>query len=227
MRIKVGPHSKLLSLEMTASSRKQFDEVFQKLEKLGLLLLSDVNLPSIATLVAGEKVSGSWWSHKAAQRIFAVSELLEDHTDVLIMKLVSNKVTFVHRELWGHVYSIGVAREDWQLKNLSPVAKRLLKALDDEGVLQTNKLGKDFGPKPADTARELESRLLLHANQIHTESGAHAKVIETWGHWARRAGFRASAKSPAAARRFLEQRIAEMNAEFGGNGKLPWPPGTG
>jgi hypothetical protein len=208
---------------MTAGLKKQFAEVFQQLEKFGLLLLSDSNLPNVATLVAGEKVSGSWWSHKAAQRIFAVSELLEDHSDVLIMKLVSKKVTFVHRELWGHIYSIGVAREDWQLKKLPTVAKQLLKALDDQGSLQTNKLGKEFGPKPADTARELESRLLLHASQMHTESGAHATVIETWRAWAERAGFRATAKNPATARHFLEQRLAEMNEEFGGNGKLPWP----
>jgi hypothetical protein len=226
MRIKVGPHSKLLSLEMTAGSRKQFDEVFQQLQKVGLLLLSDANLPSVATLVAGEKVSGSWWSHKAAQRIFVVSELLEDHTDVLVMKLVSNKVTFAHRELWGHIYSIGVAREDWQLKKLWPVAKQLLNALDDQGSLQTNKLGKEFGPKPADTARELESRLLLHASQMHTESGAHATVIETWPKWAERARFRGMAKNPATARHFLEQRLAEMNEEFGGKGKLPWPSGA-
>ncbi len=226
MRIKVGPHSKLLSLEMTAGLRKQFDEIFQKLERLGLLLLSDANLPSVATLVAGEKVSGSWWSHKAAQRIFAVSELLEDHSDVLIMKLVSNKVTFVHRELWEHIYSIGVAREDWQLENLSPVAKQLLKSLDDQGSLQTNQLGKEFGPKPANTARELESRLLLHASQMHTESGAHATVIETWPTWAQRAQFRVRAKNPAKARHFLEQRLAEMNEECGGKGKLPWPAGA-
>lgn len=211
---------------MTADLKKQFEKVFLQLEKFGLLLLFDSNLPSVATLVAGEKISGSWWSHKAAHRIFAVSEMLEDHKDVLVMKLVSNKVTFVHRELWVQLYSIGVAREDWQLKKLSPVAKQLLKTLDDQSVLQTNKLSKEFGPKPADTARELESRMLLHANQIHTESGAHAKVIETWPAWAKRAGFRAEQKNPAAARRFLEQRITEMNEEFGGNGKLPWPAGT-
>ena len=202
---------------------KQFDQVFQQLEKFGLLLLVDSNLPNVATLVAGEKVSGSWWSHKAAQRIFVISETLEDHADVLLLKLVSNKVTFVHRELWGRIYSIGVAREDWQLSKLSPVAKRLLNTLDDQGSLLTNKLGKEFGPKPAETARELESRLLLHANQIHTESGAHAKVIETWDTWADRAGLRVKASNPAAARRFLEQRLKDMNEEFGGKGKLPWP----
>ena len=208
---------------MTATLRKEFDEVFLQLEKFGLLLLSDSSLPNVAGLVAGEKVSGSWWSHQAAHRIFAVSEMLEDHSDVLIMKLVSNKVTFVHRELWGRIYSIGVAREDWQMQKLSPVAKQLLRTLDAEGLLQTNTLGKEFGPKPAEPARELESRLLLHANQIHTESGAHAKVLETWPMWAKRAGFRAKANSPAASRRFLEQRLAELHENFGGTSKLPWP----
>jgi hypothetical protein len=173
--------------------------------------------------VADEKVSGSWWSHKAGQRIFVVSEMLEDHPDVMIMKLVSDKVTFVHRELWGRVYSIGVAREDWQLKKLSPAAKRLLKELDAQGWLQTNKLGKEFGAKPGETARELESRLLIHANQMHTESGAHTKVIETWEAWAKRVGFRARPKNPAAARRFLEQRLVELHENFGGTSKLPWP----
>jgi len=200
---------------------KLFDKVFLQLHELGFLLLTDPSLPSVSRLVADAPVRGSWWSHESAREIFAVSEMLEDHADVLIVKLISEKVTFVHRELWGHIYSIGVAREDWQLKNLTPSAKQLLEALDAEGVLQTNKL-KKFGPKPGEAARELELRLLLHANQIHTESGAHAKVIETWDIWAQRAGFRARAKSPALARRFLEKRLAEINADFGGDGRLPW-----
>ena len=211
---------------MTANPGKEFEKVFLQLEKFGLLLLSDSSLPNVATLVAGEKVSGSWWSHKAAQRIFVISETLEDHADVLLLKLVSNKVTFVHRELWGRIYAIGVAREDWQLSKLSPVAKRLLNTLDDQGSLLTNKLGKEFGPKPAETTRELESRLLLHANQIHTESGAHAKVIETWPAWAKRASFRARATSSVTARRFLEQRLKDLHENFGGTSKLPWPADT-
>ena len=208
---------------MTAALRKDFNEIFHQLQEFGLLLLTDPTLPNVAALVAGEKVSGSWWSHKAAHRIFAVSEMLEDHSDVLVMKLVSNKVTFVHRELWRKIYSIGVAREDWQLQKLSPVAKQLLKTLDAQGVLQTDKLGKEFGRKPAETTRELEARLLLHANQIHTESGAHAKVIETWPTWAKRAGFRTRATSPVTARRFLGQRLKDLHQKFGGTSKLPWP----
>lgn len=207
---------------MTASLRTTFDKVFLQLEKLGLLLLSDASLPNVAGLVAGERIRGSWWSHKNAQTIFAVSEMLEDHPDVMVMKLVSEKVTFVHRELWGHVYSIGIAREDWQLKNLTAEAKLLLKTLDAEGSLQTNKLGKKFGTKPAETARELELRLLLHANQIHTESGAHAKVLETWDAWAKRVVYRAKAVSPSTARLSLERALTQMNADYNGNGRLPW-----
>jgi hypothetical protein len=203
---------------MTADIRKQFDKVFLQLQELGLLLLSDANLPSVSGIVTGEKLRGSWWAHKQAQTIFAVSEMLEDHTDVLITKLISDKVTFVHRELWGRIYSIGVAHEDWQLKNLSPAAKLLLRAVDAEGTLGTNKLGKKLGTKPA---REIELRLLVHAEQKHSESGAHTKVLETWDTWAERAGFRAKAQSAPAARRFLEQRLAQINMN-NGYGSLPW-----
>ena len=214
-------HSKLLSGEMTADIRKQFDKVFLQLQELGLLLLSDANLPSVSGLVTGEKLRGSWWSHKHAQTIFAVSEMLEDHSDVLITKLISDKVTFVHRELWGRIYSIGVAREDWQLKNLSSAAKLLLKTVENEGSLEMNKLGKKFGAKPGDPARELELRLLVHAEQKHSESGAHTKMLETWDTWAERAGFRARPLSAPASRRFLEQRLAQIRMN-NGYGTLPW-----
>jgi hypothetical protein len=203
---------------MTADLRKQFNEVFQQLESMGLLLLSDSTFPNIASIVAKERVKGSWWGHRDSHAIFSVSQMLEDHPDVLVMKLVSGKVTFVHRELWGRVYSIGVAREDWQMKKLSAAGKLLLKRLDADGFLETNRLTKAFGAKPGDTARELEARMLVHSEQIHTESGAHAKVLETWPAWANRTKYKVSAKRPSAARRFLEQRLESINAGC----SLPW-----
>lgn len=211
-------HSKIVSMEMTAASQKNFDKVLAHLRKFGLLLLSDAALPNVAELVANEKMKGSWWSHKSAQAIFNVSERLEDHADVLIMKLISDKVTFVHRKLWGHVYSIGVAREEWQTKKLPAEAKWVVMTLDAEGSLHTNKLGKKYG----ETVRELERRMLIHASQIHTESGAHAKIVETWDTWAERVKFRVKAKSAEPAKRFFEKRLKEMNEEFGGAGWLPW-----
>ena len=198
---------------MTAGLREQFNKVFAQLQSDGFLLLSDSELPSVSGLIAGEKLRGSWWSHKRAQAIFDVSEMLEDHADVLIMKLISRKVTFVHRDLWDRIYAIGVAREDWQLKKLPADARRLLETVDAAGSVQTS----------GDTARELELRILIHARQIHTETGKHAKIIETWNTWAKRVGFRTRAKDPPAARRFFEQRLKNINEKCNGRGKLPWP----
>ncbi len=208
---------------MTASPKKHFDKVFAQLKTDGWLLLSDAELPSVAGLITNEKLRGSWWSHKQSQTIFNVSEMLDDHADVSIVKLISGKVTFVHRDLWHRIYSIGVAREDWQLDKLSANARALLAALDHAGTIETHKPGQAFGSKPGEIARELELRLLIHAEQIHTESGKHAKVIETWPAWAKRTGFRARPSKPAAARRFIEERLAAINRATDGNGKLPWP----
>ena len=180
-------------------------------------------MSDLVYLITNERIRGSWWSHKLAHKIFNVSEMLDDHPDVMIMKLISGKVTFVHRELWNHIYSIGVAREDWQVKKLSTHGRRLLETLDGVGQMQTNEIGEEFGAKPGDLARELELRVLIHAEQIHTESGKHAKVIETWDAWAKRADFRPRANDPVTARRFLEQRLMSLNKKHNGRGKLPWP----
>ena len=128
-------HSNSASHEMTANLRQQFDMVFLQLEKLGLLLVSDSCFPNVYQLIAGNERKGSWWANEHAHTIFAVNELLDDHPDVLLMKLISGKVTFVHRELWEHVLSIGVAREEWQLKRLSSEANSLLKTVDEEGTV--------------------------------------------------------------------------------------------
>jgi hypothetical protein len=200
---------------MTASLQKHFDKIFAQLTDDGMLLLSDADLPSVSGLIANEKIRGSWWSHKHGQTIFNVAEMLEDHPDVLILKLIAGKVTFVHRALWDRIYSIGVAREEWQLKKLSALARALLDELDHKKAIQTNNRGA--------ITRELENRILIHAEQIHTESGAHAKVIETWQAWAKRIGFRARAKNPVTARRFLERRLMDINNKHNGNGSLPWP----
>ena len=187
-----------------------------------MLLLSDADLPSVATLIAGEKIRGSWWSHELGQTIFAVSEMIEDHKDVMIMKLISKKVTFVHRELWNEIYAIAAARDQWQFKKLSSKARRFLTVVDGVGSTFTYEVRTSFTPIPADVARELEARLLIHAEQVHTESGKHAKVIETWVAWAMRVDFRPRAVDPSAARQFLEERLAGMNNKYKGRGKLPW-----
>jgi hypothetical protein len=76
-------------------------EAIELVERHGVLLQSARGpVPSLAEAIAGGPIRGSWWSHPKAREIFGASEVLGDHPDVLVCKLVEGKVTFVHRRLW-------------------------------------------------------------------------------------------------------------------------------
>ena len=191
---------------------------------------SDPKLPSVCTLITGAPLKGSWWSHPLAQTIFQVNEKLEDHPDVLMTKLVSGKVTFVHRALWPAIIAIGTSQETWQMEGLSASAQTLLKLVQAKGTLQTDQivLAKSEAArkiKPGDVARELERKVLIHADQIHTASGAHAKVLETWEHWSKRTGFAQPSIPIDRAKADLEKRLRKLNEEFNGTARLPWNAG--
>lgn len=57
-------------------------------------------VPSLAEVIAGERVRGSWWSHPKSHEIFAVTRAIRDSDDVLVCRLVRGRITFVHRRLW-------------------------------------------------------------------------------------------------------------------------------
>ncbi len=206
---------------MTVDVRKAFARVFKELETHGLLLVSGSEIPNVRRLVTNQVLKGSWWKDPDANSIFAVNEMLEQHPDVVITKLVSGKVTFVHRSLWPQLFAVATVREEWQLRNLSHAAIKLMKKLDKDQTIETDKLSAAGGPKPGDTVRELELRLLIHTNQIHTKTGAHAKILETWPSWAANAGFKPRAMSASSARGFFERRLRQINPESGTN-CLPW-----
>src|SRR5262247_1233885 len=111
---------------MTGSADKNFRLVFQLLERNGLMLLSGIEIPDVCGVVCTTRPKGSWWSAPEAQEIFNIAEALSDHPDVTVAKLVSRKVTFVHRKLWRELVAVGTAREEWQLTKISASAKRLL-----------------------------------------------------------------------------------------------------
>lgn len=213
---------------MTAANSEYVSRVLSQLKKFGLLLESDPRLPSVATIITGSPLHSSWWSHPLAHTIFHVNGQLEDHPDLLVTKLIASKVTWIHKKLWPEVLAIGTAREQWQTARLSASARALLEMVDASGSLRTDQLissGSKTGSvklKPGDAARELEGKLLVHAAQIHTESGAHAKVLETWEHWVRRIGFRAASISVDEAKKKMEARIAKLNAQFKATAPLPW-----
>jgi len=209
------------------ATAKHFKRVLSKIVSYGFLLESDTKLPSVCGLITGGPLTGSWWSHPLAQVIFQVNEQLEDHSDVLITKLISVKVTFVHRELWPEIVAIGTAKQSWQTAGLSASAHELLTTVKKAGFLRTDQMaGRSSSTakkdKPGDVARELERRLLIHAEQVHTESGAHAKALETWEHWSKRKGFTRSAIQAEEAKKNLEERLRKLNDEFDGTARLPW-----
>ena len=158
--------------------RNELDQCLNQLMKDGLLLKADPELPSIAGIVAGEQVRGSWWSHPAGRMIFRIIEEISDRPDVVMAKLIGGKDTFVQKRLWPFLIAVSTAREPWQLNGLTTSAKTLFKKTKQLGTMKAG--GTD--------AKLLETKLLVRSEQYHTESGRHEKLLESWEHWAQATG---------------------------------------
>jgi hypothetical protein len=175
-------------------------------------------------MVTGQPVRGSWWSHPLGYEIFSVNEQLDHHPDVLLTKLVSGKVTFVHRKLWSALFKIGSAQTEWQLKALKKETVRLLERVEAEGQLRTDLVDwpKRSALKPGDAARQLEQQLLVVSSQVHTDKGKHAKLLQTWEHWAQSVKYRGAEIKVSDAMSSIEGRLRELNERFNGTATLPW-----
>jgi hypothetical protein len=214
---------------MHDDTRQYIEQALDLLRHHSLLLLTDPRLPSVTTLVAGEPVRGSWWGHPRGKVMYAVALALEASPDVASVKLVSGKETLIYRRLWPALLAIGTAREAWQLNSLSPLARLLLAAVDRDGLFQSDDAAEleRFGRKAiAGAARELEQALLVFAESVHTESGTHAKRLESWQRWAKRRQLAAEAVTAAEGRRQFESVLAAVNERFGARGRLPWLDGS-
>lgn len=203
---------------------RDFKTALQILRRFGVLLETDAHLPSVASLIAGEPVSGSWWSHASAEKIYIALGEFADHRDVMFTKLLSGKVTLVHRKLWPEILAIGTARTPWQMKALSKPARNLLKMIDEQGSIRTDQIAwpKSATAKPGEAARDLEKKLLLHSGQFHTGTGAHAKLLESWEAWAKRVGFQGLTMGLEKATQKMEERVRKLNQQFAAKARLPW-----
>jgi hypothetical protein len=185
-----------------------YPAVMRELTERELLLKQDKTLSSVVTMIAGGPLSASWWGHPRAREIFACLSQLADDPFVLVTKLVSRKVTFVHRKLWPAVLTVATAGEPWQFVGLSPDGRKLLEEVQARGaIVASGKL-----------AAELETRLLVHGEQVHTESGVHRIRLESWDAWSSRQNTQ-SKLSPDEARARLNTAVRAI----GGTGEeLPW-----
>jgi hypothetical protein len=183
------------------------DAIITTLQSLGLLLLSDPKRNNTIQILTGEFPKGSWWSHPQANQIYDVLQMVEQHPDVLLAKLIAGKVTLVHRNLWPALLAVVTARESWQMEGLSPGAVKALAALD---------AGQD--PAASRTvSKEIEARLLARAENVHGAAGRHETRLEPWSTWATRAGCPAAWPLPRA-----KTAIEEAAARLGPPTSLPW-----
>jgi hypothetical protein len=208
---------------MDAASDKLPVSVWQALSRWGLLLESDKALPSVATIIAEGPISGSWWGHTKGGRIYAALQALGERGDVLCLKLVSGKVTFVHQRLWPAVLAVARAREPWQLAGLTAEAASLLDLVEGAGSIRLDELP-DAGRVHREAARDLEHRLLVHGDEIHTAGGAHAKRLESWSLWSSEKGWKAPLFSSAGAQEAIEAAVLALNVNFNARARLPWQP---
>lgn len=164
-------------------------ELVERLSAGGVLLLADVKLPSLVTWTAGEPVRGSWWGHPASSEIFALLRALEQHRDVWALKLVQEKLTFVHRRLWPALLGLVMSRVRWQVQGLSRAEQQLLTAVDAAGRLELAQLPPDLGlslKEVGAAARTLEGRLLTHVQLEHMGGGHSVQGLEAWAERAKR-----------------------------------------
>jgi len=196
---------------MAPSAEKQ---VLREIEKRGILLVTDPVLPSVTGIIAGEPVSGSWWSHARAHEMYAVLTSLEEEQGVLRVKLISKKETFVHRSFWPQLFAVATSREDWQTTGLSARARALLEKVETYGAIRLDELGRGFDRKALSrAARELEEKLLVHGDQVHTDKGAHAKLLSSWTERAQKLNVSFDGIGVASARAAFEALTT---------GRLPW-----
>jgi hypothetical protein len=181
-----------------------------------LLLLQDAELPATTTLIVGEVVRGSWWGHPQNKLIY--DTLLQLGDEVLWVKLLRGKETLVARPLWPALLGAARSREAWQLQGLSAACRQLLELVDAApGPVRTDQIELTAaGKAPRDLARELERRLLVHGNELHTESGRHVKVLESWAAWQSKHG-PSELPGPAQARATLESAVQDWPKP-----RLPW-----
>ena len=166
--------------------------------------MQDKKILNVVTLMTGEVVSGSWWSHPRSHEIFRVLEKLGDHPDVLVSRLIAAKITYVHRNLWPSFLGIATSRAKWQTQNLSADARKLLRDIPTKSK--------------GNAARELQERLLVAAEEVHTESGRHETSLESWESWAKRRNVAIDNFTPEMTRE-LEDAAAKINAPAK---LLPW-----
>ncbi len=96
--------------------------------------------------------------------------------------------------------------------------------IDGRGSFRTDQIvwAKSGTAKPGEVARARERKPLIHAGQVHTETGAHAKLLKSWEAWAKRVSFKVGTIGTDEAQRKMKERVRKLNEQFEAKARLPW-----
>jgi hypothetical protein len=202
--------------------------VMKVLRRDGLLIFTDARLPSVVSVISGSPPKGSWFVHPLSHLIYAVAENLERSPEVLSVTLLRRKSTLVHRRLWPALIAVAAAHEKWQMDGLSKAQTVLLRRVERHGQVNVQNEGTGIplprGRTAGDLARSLEHRLLVIGSSVHSASGRHEKVLESWGAWKRARPRSLPAMTPRAARSSLERAAVRCLGPDLPSRLFPWPP---
>jgi hypothetical protein len=177
--------------EERAESRRVLDQV----RRIGILPFTHPRAISVVSIVAGQPLAGSWWGHPAGHRIYRVGERLSDSAVLLSVPLVEQHSTFVHRRLWPALLSVARSHRPWQLARLTASERAMWVRVEDRGRFHVQQESGGIPllarESPGDVARRLERRLLVLGRSVHTSTGRHEKVLESWSKVARERGMTA------------------------------------
>ncbi len=182
-------------------------KIFATIERHGLYLQQDKTRASLISLVTGEALDSSWWSHRHAHAIFEILEDLSENPEIIFCKLVASKVTLIHRRLWPAVYTIGVCREPWQVGSLGAAERKLLAEIELRNSVEN----------PGKEIKKLEKLILVHSRQVHSPTGKHVIIGTSWKAWAR------ENKVPAIDIAGAKSSLTQALLSIGGKERdLPW-----
>lgn len=177
--------------------------------------VSAQGVPSLVEAVAGGPVEGSWRQHRRGKLIHRLGCRLRADPEVLALRLVEGKRTFVDASLWPVVYRIVMdpVRRRAALVGLGEDARALLARVERNDVIRT-----DVDPAPAKACETLEERLLVHAFESEPEPGHHIVQLQSWRAWA------SSGVRQRAAEYGYEEAMRSLERACGGapGGLGPW-----
>ena len=76
-------------------------EAISFVERHGVVLqAARGSVPSLAEAIAGGPIRGSWWGHAKGRQIFQAVQAVCENPEVLVCKLIDDRVTYVHRRCW-------------------------------------------------------------------------------------------------------------------------------